>query len=44
MICVGREEEWKYMYILQEHVCIEDTTLEMKKKEKGNIEVEFREV
>lgn len=35
---MGREEEWKYIYILQEHICIEDTTLEMQSKAKGNTE------
>jgi len=39
MTCVGREEEWKYIYILQEHTCTEDTTLEMQSETKGNIEV-----
>jgi len=41
---MGREEEWKHIYILQELMCTEDTTLEMQSKAKGNTEVEFREV
>jgi hypothetical protein len=44
MTCVGREEEWKYIYILHEHICIEDATLEMQSNAKGDTEVEFREV
>jgi len=44
MTCVGREEESKYIYILQEHICIEHTTLERQSKAKGNTEVEFRAV
>jgi hypothetical protein len=46
MICVEREEEWKYVYIhiLQEHICIKETSLKMQSMAKGNTEMEFREV
>jgi hypothetical protein len=44
MTCVGRVEEWEHIYILQEHMCTEDTTSEMQSKARVKTEVEFREV